>query len=288
MADLTDVENAIVSLIDAALYPTGDGNPSATGDTIKIYPGWPNAAQLDADVAAKVVNISVFPLPGVERNTTRYRREPKTLTSPVHTLSATVSGNAVTIGGTVSTPQNIVVLCGSRFVFPYGVQSEDTLASIAAALAVLIAAVFPGTSASGPTINIVGEPSIVQARVGGAGTTWTELRRQNKGFDVSIWASSPTQRAAVAKVVDIALAQIDWLTLADQSAARMILESSIDFDEAQKVTIYRRCFRLMIEYPTSVTKTDYEIGVVEVTVTGGVSPDGSADNVDGAAVETSF
>ena len=268
MADLSDVENAIVAVIGVSLYPSGGSGPNPiTSDTVNIAAGWPLAAQLETDVGNNVVNISVFPLPGSGRNTTRYPRGDEIVTPPAHTLTATVAGNQITIGGTVSTPQNVIVLCGTRYVFPYSVPSAAPLNSIAAAVAALIAAAFPGTSASGAVITIAGNPGIVRARIAGAAATWIEQRRQQLTFDVSIWAATPTQRANLAKVVDVALAQLDWLTLADQSAARIRCEMQTDIDDAQKVTIYRRCFRFTVEYPTVLTGTAYETGAIGVTPT---------------------
>lgn len=288
MADLSDVESAIVAAINSALYPSGGTGASITGDVVKIYPGWPNSAQLDSDIAANIANVSVFNLPGMGRNTTRYRREEQVVAQPVHTLTAAVSGNQVTIGGTVSTPQNVIVLCGPKLAFPYAVQAGDTLASISTALAAMIAVSFPGTASVGPVITVTGAPGLIRARIAGQGQVYTEQRRQEITFDVSVWAASPAQRTAVAKVVDLALAEIDWLTLADQGAARIQYAGSADSDEAQKSTIYRRSLRYMVEYATASIAPAYEIGTVEVTVTGGQSPDGTPQDVVGGSVQTNY
>lgn len=64
MADLTAVETAIVGVIASALYPDGAGQPSSLGYDIKIYAGWPNSQTLDADMAAGLAHVSVYPRPG--------------------------------------------------------------------------------------------------------------------------------------------------------------------------------------------------------------------------------
>ena len=68
----SDAENALVQLAAAALYPNGVDAASVIPATIRLYRGWPNATALDADLAAGRVNVTVFPVPGATRNTTRY------------------------------------------------------------------------------------------------------------------------------------------------------------------------------------------------------------------------
>ncbi len=64
MADLKEVGDKLVALIADAVYPNGTSQPSVTGDTILVFQGWPNSQQLETDLRAKKVHISVFPRPG--------------------------------------------------------------------------------------------------------------------------------------------------------------------------------------------------------------------------------
>ena len=61
MADQSDVEIALVSVVSAALYPNGTDEASVPGPDCRIYRGWPNSAALDADLAAGKINVTVFP-----------------------------------------------------------------------------------------------------------------------------------------------------------------------------------------------------------------------------------
>jgi hypothetical protein len=271
VADLADVEKALLLIIQAAVYPNGVASASIVNATVTIYRGWPISAQLDADLAAGKCHISVFSPPGMERNTTRYPRSEEVVTKPTHTLAATVNGNQITIGGAVSTPQNIVILCGNQ-AFPYQVQSNDTLASIAAALAVLIAVAFPTTSASGPVITIAGNPSVVHGRIGGQFTTWTEQKRQERQVQITLWCPTPALRDPLAGALDLALCENDFITTSDQSAVRLRYARTLVSDEGQKVQIFRRDLFYTVEYPTALTQA------VAETVTLGVS-----DQINGGA-----
>ena len=64
MADVTDVANALVSVIAGVVYPNGTTQPSITNCPILVYQGWPVAQTLDTDLKAGTVHISVFPKPG--------------------------------------------------------------------------------------------------------------------------------------------------------------------------------------------------------------------------------
>ena len=73
MADQSDVENALVNLVSAALYPNGTDEVSVPGPDCRVYRGWPNSAALDTDLAAGKINIRSFPAaaPGAPRRATR-------------------------------------------------------------------------------------------------------------------------------------------------------------------------------------------------------------------------
>src|SRR5258706_60516 len=97
MADLSDVEQAIVNTITALVYPTGTGNPSAVLNDagspmpVRLYRGWPIAASLDADLAAGTVNISVQARNGTEKNSTRFHPDYQTVTLESPTVAAAVN-----------------------------------------------------------------------------------------------------------------------------------------------------------------------------------------------------
>ena len=60
MADIVDINNALVNLIAGIVYPNGTANPSVTGQPILVYQGWPSADALANDFTANKVHISVF------------------------------------------------------------------------------------------------------------------------------------------------------------------------------------------------------------------------------------
>lgn len=71
MADIIDIQTALVAIASAAVYPLGISSASITGAPILLYPGWPNAAQLDTDLSVGSAHITVFPTQ-IESNKTRY------------------------------------------------------------------------------------------------------------------------------------------------------------------------------------------------------------------------
>ncbi|MBO4120282.1 hypothetical protein J5T34_05950 [Cupriavidus gilardii] len=263
MADLSDVSRALVALIAKTVYPNGTSQPSITGQPVKVYAGWPNPAELADDLKAGKVHISVFPraVKQVNSAVSKWR----TITPPVHTLTLVASGDQVTVGGTVSTPQNASLVIDGE-AFPYAVQESDTLASIATALAALISADRPATS-TGPVVTVPGAIAI-SPRVGGVATRLREVRRQDQEFLITVWANCYDSRDPVASAVDAALAATTRITLPDGSfgTLRSRPMSNPWNDSGQKERIYRRDLCCWIEYSTTVAQEQYEITQGEIVV----------------------
>jgi hypothetical protein len=151
MADVSDIENVLAATLTQTIYPNGTGNPSIVGAPCKIYRGWPIPANLDKDLAAGKINISVFPQDN-EQRTTRYPKKWYTLPFATPQLELIVEGNTITVAGTPSSPLNAAAIVnGTAYVYP--VQVSDTVVSIATGLAALINVNTPATS-EGAVISI--------------------------------------------------------------------------------------------------------------------------------------
>lgn len=288
MADETDVESVLVGLVSGYLYPNGTSQPCAAGVPCKVFRGWPIQQQQAATTQTpNFVNVSVVARNGMERDTARYPMLFQTSIAPVHTLTATVGGtlqNQITIGGTVTVPQNVIALIGgsaSVQAFSYAVQANDTLTSIATGLAALIVAKFPGTTSSGPTVTI-GSTLPVKARIASTGTLIKEVGRQEKVFQVSIWAppypdttkDPDYYRTAVANIIDPNLRSLIRIVLPDNTYAHIYYQSTILFDKAQMQNLYRRDLYYWVEYATTVTETGYEIGTMQTQLQAGTTATG--------------
>lgn len=273
MADISDVEDSLVAAIAAAVYPSGAASPSSVAIngaaiSVRIFPGWPVPTALDADMAAGVVNISVYPQPGMEKNTTRYDRTWYDQTPVACSLTAAVAGFAVTIGGVVTVGHYVTIQVGNK-PFSYAAIAGDTLATIATALAALINVSF-GATATGAVISIVGTATgRIVARLGAPGTSFLELERTNQRFQVTIWASNNAQRKATAKIIRPALALLDFLTYADTSVGRIAYENSTDIDRSAKQNTVCRDIFYWVEYPTVQVMAAYPITTFAVPIEGG-------------------
>jgi hypothetical protein len=277
MIAIADVRTALVNAIQAAVYPNGTSQPSISNTPIKIFAGWPASADLNADLGLGKTDISVFPKPE-GRNTTRYPEDAKVLVAAAPTLTLTVGTAAdilaedggrllgedgtpmeaeqvdsqvVTVGGTVSVPQNVGLLVNRR-PYAYAVQPYDTLAYIAGSLAALVGEDVPGTTVNGTSI-MVGPTGRIQAlRVGASATMGTEVRRQERVVMITVWAPTPALRDEIGAALDVALAQIQFLDLPYDYGARLIYKSDNQADVTQKQTLYRWDFNYLVEYPTVV------------------------------------
>lgn len=275
MADLSDVENTLVTLIAQAIYPTGSANPSAliVGSThvpCRISRGWPKSSNLDSDLAAGYVNVTVFPM-NIERNVTRYNREWHTLPYSNSTITVTANQGAgtVTLGGTLPNPyavQNFAVAINESHVYAYTLQSGDTLTQVATALATLIAVDFAGTTSTGQVITVVGATQIT-ASVGVVAGTIREIKRQVRVIRIVLWCFNPAVRDAAGILLDPAISQNLFLTMPDGTAARIRSETAPAPDDmTQKDNLFRRDLVYGVEYSTSQTQQAEQVTAVKATL----------------------
>lgn len=253
MADIADVEQALCTAIAAALYPDGTSNPSAVAAPCKIYRGWPNAAALDIDLAAGIVNVTVFNQAGLTRNTSRYPVQwlPGTVTEPTLTVSA--ANDTVTIGGAGGVKQNVGIRT-NHGAWAVTAAPTDGPTDVAAALRALI----PGATGTGATVTVSPFDGL-RAVTGGFGIIQAEVRRQVAGFMITCWCPNPTLRDQTASLIDIALSQIEWLELADGYGGRLIYHNSFTTDTPSKDALWRRNLTYTVEYPTVATRTAAEM-----------------------------
>jgi len=263
MADQTDVANALVAAIAAAVYPSGIGAPSLTGIPVLVYQGWPIAQNLDRELGAGRANVSVFPT-ATEHVTESLNMDWEQLSIGTPTVGLTVNGSSVSVGGTVVSGQNVALLVdGKPFVYP--VQASDTLASIGTALAALVSA---SRSASnvGPVVTIPGARTIV-ARVGVAGTLMRLLRRQEKLFQITVWANSPAARDPLATAIDVALAGSYRQSMPDGTMAILRYRNSVQSDATEKAGIFRRDIFVAAEYVSTDSTAATQIVAEQLGVT---------------------
>ena len=205
----------------------------------------------------------------MEQRTTRYPNDWQVKSIPTPALTLTTSGTTITVGGTVSSPLNAAALVnGTAYV--YAVQANDTLNSIATALAALINVNTPASS-TGPVITIPAAKQLV-ARVGAVGTAIRETKRQKRGFQITCWCPTPALRDLVVPPIDKALADIEFLSLPDGSGGRLLYERSPVSDRVEREGLYRRDLFYSVEYPTTDTQTVAQIVAELFNITGGLDP----------------
>lgn len=252
MADQSDVENALVDLIAAALYPEGTALPSVVGADCRVYRGWPGPAALDADLAAGRVNVTVFPAGADGRTTTRWAPAWQVGVAPRPTLQVSVSGLSATFSGSADPGQLAGLMVDGRS-YVWRTQSGDTPALVAANLAAAARAdaiaLLSGATVTVPRAGRFG------ARVVTDATARVEVRRQVRGFRITCWCPSPSTRDTTAAAIDAALAPLMFLSLADGTQGRLTYDGTTVFDQSQDAALYRRDLLYSVEYATVVTQT---------------------------------
>ena len=246
MADLSDVENALVSGIIDILYPKGIAETSVAGVTCRVYRGWPAPTALNADLAAGVVNVTVFP-------STKAEELPDPYFDMAHShvvfggLTSTVTGHGFTLGGEARQNQIIGVLVdGMPYI--HEILSTDTADIVAASLAALIRR-DRDVSLSYATLTVPGARSL-QTRVVTKGVVSHGLRRQRREMVISCWCPGPLTRDEVGKAVDAGLARQAFISLADDTKAHLRYASTHVYDQSQSALLYKRDICYKCEYTT--------------------------------------
>src|ERR1700712_2603299 len=246
MADLSDVEQAVVNAITSILYPAGSSQFSIIGAICRVYRGWPNSATLNTDLSTGTVNVTVVTDNDSGRTTTRYLPEwHTTLSQPGVAASATAQ--TITISGNPALG-DVVGLLIDQAAYAYRLQAGDTPDLVASNVIQLIQANRPAAS-HGPTITVPGAESI-EVRVVCDAVTSFESRRQEKDLRIICWCPAPLVRDAAAAAIDLAMDQVSFLILPDNTRARVVYKNTSSYDQAQNALLYRRDLVYTIEYPT--------------------------------------
>jgi hypothetical protein len=267
MADLAAVEQALVTAIAGIVYPGGTGAASALGAGCRIYRGWPVANALDADLKAGLVNISVYPRPGMTQMVAGHPKEWVSLPAPAATLTATVAGSTITLAGVGAVTHLMTAVVNGNAAYSLRCTAGQSPASIAAALAALI----PGGSAAGAVVTVSGAVRLL-ARVGVDTPALRELRRQRQGVQVTLWCPDPATRDLAGSLVDIGLAGSSFLALPDGTSARLLYTGTSSDDAPAKEVLFRRDLMFSVEYSTVEASSFPVVTSVEETLAGAPSP----------------
>lgn len=273
MADQSDVEQALVTLIVGVLYPAGADAGSVVGATCRVYRGWPNAAALDADLATGRVNVTVFPDAAGGRNTTRWPDQYTDNPAISPDLSVLVAGNSATIFGD-ATPGQLVGLMVDTQAVVHRTVAGDTPELVAAVLAEAIRHPSDGrgrpAQLAGASLTVPGA-GLLLGRVVADQSVLRETRRQSQPFRVTAWCPSPASRDNVCAAVDAALSAQSFLDLPDGSAGNLRYLSTTVFDQSLNARLYRRDLVYAVDYATTLIETlpSMLFGTVTIAANGG-------------------
>ena len=251
MADQSDVEATLATLVTTTLYPEGTNAPSVLGSLCRIYRGWPNAAALSTDLAQGHITVTIHPGEAY-RVTTRHIDPPQPLSAVIPTLAITTDTSTATFAGVASTGQLAGLLIDNK-AFVHRTAIGDTPALVASILASYIRTLRP-TTVSNATITIQGARQII-GRVVADQQTQTVTRRQAQDFRLTCWCPDPASRDTTAALLDTALSTTPFITLPDNTSARLRLVRSLTFDQSQNANLYRRDLVFDAEYATTITTT---------------------------------
>lgn len=262
MADISDVINTLGSLAGTAMYPNGTSRPSVTGTAIVVRSGWPVPQQLKTLMADGSVMVTIYGMPGMGKNTTRFLGDDDAQAMiPVPRVAITISGNQVIIGGTINAGEAVTLRVNYQ-PYSYAIQASDTVNMIAAALAALI----PNASVNGAVITIA-ELFDIEAAISVPVAVQQEIGRQAQVFMLVIWAPTELLRDAAARALELAFKQQPRIVMPDNTWARLLQRGVTQSDGSEKQQIYRRNLLYEVEYALTTTVIENTMTNFGVTVT---------------------
>jgi len=264
MATIREVENAIKAIVVDAVYPNGTLNPSITGTLVKIRNGWPISEILDKDVLAGNSQITIFPLGAGDKNVTRFNRIWQESSRNAATLFVPVTGNQITVNGTVTAQQQAVTVVLNGAAYGYLVLPTDTLADVANG----IAAALPSATAAGNVVTVNTQINTLRAAIAVTGTLALEYKRQQKLFYVSVFCADPETREILGDAVENALGYAVYLNFPDGTFGIINYKAINEQDLFQKNLIYQRDILWSVEYPSMIYESGTEIQSIYANVQG--------------------
>lgn len=247
MATLLQVLQTLTAQATIACYPNGTSQPSVTGKQISIESGFPIRSQQDADLIAGFSHVYLYPT-DKERVVTKFERTFQPMQQSAATITLTVSGQTVTVSGTISTPQAVMII-SNNIGYGYQIQSGDTLNTIATNTALLI----PGASSTGNVITIPASYSLI-ARVATNYTAATEISRVERIFNIYVISPNPVDRSMILDAIDVNFKQNYRLTLPDNFTGMVFYNNTILHDELEQYRAYKGWLGYMVQYPTTLTQ----------------------------------
>ena len=245
MATLLQVLQTLTSLVSTACYPNGTGMPSVTTKQISIESGFPIRTQQDLDLGSGFSHVYVYPT-DKERVVTKFQRIYQPIAAVPATIVLTVNGNNVTVTGTVSLPQAVMIIING-IGYGYPLVSNDTLDSIAANTAALI----PDATANGNVITILNQYSLI-ARVTTAYTAAEELSRVDRVFGIYIVSNNFIDRSTIIDAVDVFLKENYRITLPDNFVGMVFYNDTVIHDDLEQYTVFKGWLNYTIQYPTTL------------------------------------
>lgn len=251
MAGVKQVLDMAYNQVISAVYPNGTSQPSIAGIDVTIIEGWPIRNKLDDVLRAGNAMISVFD-GGKSRTAIKFvGQEYQTVSINPATITADVSGQTVTIGGTISVPQSVMVIVNGTG-FAYQVLISDTPDTIAEALADLI----PGATVLGAVITIPDAHSL-QARIATAATAATELGRQERIISIKLWCPTPDIRDAMYEPIGNIFKKNYRVVLADGFYCHIFpAEPAVAYDDSKEIPlVYMGNIEINVRYASTEADT---------------------------------
>lgn len=245
MADISDVEIALVGLLNTAFGP-GAAFWQGGLSSARVFRGKPQQFSVTADRAKSIYDISVLALAGPCETTTRWLGASYTVSVPPG-VTVEVSGASARFTGVANTGDLIGCVAGG-LAYSYLAKGGENAALIAATLCQMVRT-SGSCTLSGATLTVpVGES--LQALSYGPARTLVEIGRQIQPIEITLWCPSATMRDVLGGGITGHLDANSFLALSDGSTARLRYHATSIDDTDTPASFYIRKIVYSAEFST--------------------------------------
>lgn len=286
MATLNQVQDELVAQVKLALAQLAT---SVAPVNSVVYTGHPVPQELQKDLRAKIVNVSinVSPTSG-KRQTSIINKQNEIVNDPIINLTSTISATqlqgatvstqatgTITLSGSVNAGLNLMAVVGQNYI-PYHPVTNIPLSQVATELAAainanvgaaaLVTAASVGTNVvlTSVAVGIASNAIEFDLRVGGTGSIVRKTRTQKDEFQIHIWGYNDDVRGQVADAIDSYLEDVNFLQPTGEPPCRLLYTHRMQTDAENSLGIYRRVLYYTVEY--SMTKSTQAYTVLQPSV----------------------
>ena len=267
MADVSDVLDALQTIVDNSIYPTRPpvAGQAVTGCDVQIGVGWPDEAEITEATSAGKAIVSIYPLDG-EKVSVEWEQAEQEVPRPTPGMTAQLFGNVISLAGQLN-PNDVIGIVWEGKGYSVTATTVLNVSSTIAALAQHMGNAVQTTTANTLTLVPAYDIRVVVSNNGYSVTAVGSIERR---IQFTIWSYDQPSRDKVFTALMNIIRRTSRFAVQLTAAETVTLRYSgaTWSDKAQNAGAYMRTLIATAEFQTTVYDPAYAILFPDVVVNG--------------------